>query len=303
MTSITAYENQFLIGDCVEVMKGIPTGTIDAVITDPPYLVNYRSRDGRSIQNDVAEDWLEPSFRELYRVLKADSYCVSFYGWNKVDAFVTAWRRVGFQVASHFVCVKSYASSKGYNRAYHEQAYLLVKGNPAPPKKPPKSVLSWGKYTHNRLHPTQKSEEVITSFITAYSRKGDLILDPFAGSGTTAVASFKAGRRFLGIELDPAYGELARKRLAGLITSTSNSTSTMTHQQPEKKTNTSQPAFLAYKVTETPGSAEAESWEACGSAWAHKDGKGYNVELPLPVGKIILRQARPQKETAVVASR
>jgi site-specific DNA-methyltransferase (adenine-specific) len=75
-----------------------------------------------------------------------------------------------------------------------------------------KSVLEW-KYTGNKLHPSQKPLTAILPLILVYSHKGDLILDPFAGSGTTAVAAYLLERRYIGIELDPGYARRAEERL------------------------------------------------------------------------------------------
>lgn len=76
-----------LHGDCIDVLAEMPDHIVDFVLTDPPYLVNYRDRDGRSIANDVHDDWLTPAFAEVARVMKPDTLCVSFYGWTKTDRF------------------------------------------------------------------------------------------------------------------------------------------------------------------------------------------------------------------------
>lgn len=83
--------NQVIHGDCLEVLRSLPNESIDAVITDPPYLVSYRDRSGRSIANDNDPSILG-AFGDIYRVLKPESFCVCFYGWNRVDAFFRAWR-------------------------------------------------------------------------------------------------------------------------------------------------------------------------------------------------------------------
>ncbi len=80
--------NRILLGDCIEVLKTVPANHVDFVLTDPPYLVGYKDREGRSIKNDIESDWLKPAFRQVFRVLKADSLCVSFYGWNKPTCFL-----------------------------------------------------------------------------------------------------------------------------------------------------------------------------------------------------------------------
>ena len=92
---------------------------------------------------------------------------------------------------------------------------MLAKGKPQRPEKPLKDVQSW-EYSGNRSHPTEKAVKVIAPLIQAYSNPGDLVLDPFAGSGTTAVAAALSGRDYLSIELEQKYCQLTEKRLAGV---------------------------------------------------------------------------------------
>lgn len=73
-------------------------------------------------------------------------------------------------------------------------------------------MLEW-KYTHNTLHPTQKPVMSILPLILTFSFVGDIVLDPFCGSGTTALAARTLGRRYIGIEIERKYCEIARKRL------------------------------------------------------------------------------------------
>ncbi len=97
-------------------------------------------------------------------------------------------------------------------RYHHENAYLLTKGNPALPAVRIPDVLAWN-YSGNRLHPTQKPLGILTPLIESFSRPDDVVLDPFCGSGSTLLAAKLAGRRFLGIELDEHYCNVARDRL------------------------------------------------------------------------------------------
>jgi site-specific DNA-methyltransferase (adenine-specific) len=213
MTSIPS--NAILQGDCAEVLKTLPSASVDFVLTDPPYFVRYKDRDGRSIKNDGPNDTgkVLGAFDDLYRVLKPDSFCISFYGWNRVDAFFKAWRDAGFTPVGHIVWHKNYASSTGFLEARHEQAYVLAKGNPAKPSQPLGDVRPW-EYTGNRFHPTEKAVSILEPLIQTFTRSGDIVLDPFAGSGSTLVAAALSGRRYLGIELESKYCQHAEKRLA-----------------------------------------------------------------------------------------
>ena len=204
--------DRVLLGDCVERMRAMSAGSVDFVLTDPPYLVRYRDRSGRSLLNDDSDAWLKPAFGEMYRLLKPDSFLVSFYGWDAVDRFVGAWRDAGFQIAGHIVFGKPYASSIGYLERRHEQAYLLVKGRPRRPVCPLPDVLGWS-YTGNRLHPTQKPVSILKPLIESFSAPGGTVLDPFCGSGSTLAAAHSLGRRFVGMELDPVHHRTASERL------------------------------------------------------------------------------------------
>ena len=204
--------NSIVNSDCLMALTEIPTRTVNFVLTDPPYLVRYKSRDGRMIVNDDNDLWLKPAFREIFRVLDRDSYAVSFYGWPQADRFVSAFRAAGFKLVGHIMFPKAYASSTHHLRYQHECAYLLAKGRPTAPIKPIPDVIPW-QYTGNRHHPTEKPLSVLRPLITAFSRPAGIVLDPFAGSGSTLVAAKELGRNYIGIEIDSEYHRIAFKRL------------------------------------------------------------------------------------------
>src|SRR5690348_1178881 len=82
-------------GDCREVLRGLPAESAGCVVTDPPYLVNFKGRwdqKHKPIAGDGDGSWLLPVFREVYRVLKPNSFCVSFYGWPHADLFLSGWK-------------------------------------------------------------------------------------------------------------------------------------------------------------------------------------------------------------------
>lgn len=204
--------NEIVLGDCVTQMRNLPSESVHAVITDPPYLVGYVDRSGRSIQGDVEAQWLCPAFAEIYRLMRPDTVCVSFYGWSKVDQFVDAWRRAGLQLVGHLTFPKRYTSTSRFVRYQHENAYLLAKGRPAVPDSPIGDVIDWT-YSGNKFHPTQKPVQVLTPLIESFCPRGGVVLDPFAGSGSTLVAARSVGRQFIGIEIDPVYHRIASKRI------------------------------------------------------------------------------------------
>lgn len=208
------YTNKVIHGDCVEAMRQMPDGIADFILTDPPYLVNYRDRDGRRLANDTGDGaFLFPAFKEAYRVLKPDTFAVSFYGWQAVDIFMRAWKLAGFRPVGHLVFKKDYSSNQGAVQYAHESAFLLAKGNPKPIKLIP-DVLGW-QYTGNKYHPTQKPEFTLEVLVDAFSPLGGLVLDPFMGSGSSLIAARERGRKFCGIDVDDGHVRTALQRLQG----------------------------------------------------------------------------------------
>ncbi|MFL6602531.1 MAG: DNA methyltransferase [Steroidobacteraceae bacterium] len=198
-----------------QVLRTLPSASMDLVVTDPPYFVRYKDRAGRSIANDGDPGSVLGAFDELFRVLRPDTYCVSFYGWNSIAAFFDAWTRAGFKAVGHIVWHKGYASRRGFLNARHEQAYVLVKGRPAKPIHPIDDVQPW-EYSGNIVHPTAKAVSILKPLIQSFSYRGGVVLDAFAGSGSTLVAAALLDRHYLGIELEAKYVEHARRRLMGV---------------------------------------------------------------------------------------
>jgi site-specific DNA-methyltransferase (adenine-specific) len=211
---MTLERNTIVNGDCLRILPQLDAGSVDFVLTDPPYLVRYRDRSGRTIQNDSAPAVLD-TFSDINRVLKPNRLCVSFYGWNRVDAFFAAWKRAGFSPVGHIVFSKTYASSQRFLRYAHESAYVLAKGWPEMPADPISDVQPWH-YSGNHGHPTEKAVDTLRPIIEAFTKAGDVILDPFAGSGSSLVAAALLQRQYIGIELEQKYCELARRRLASV---------------------------------------------------------------------------------------
>ena len=204
--------NQILLGDCCDLMASLPAASIDFVLTDSPYMVGYNDRNGRSFQGDTDSAWLKPAFRQLFRVLKNDSLCVSFYGWSKTDAFFDAWKSAEFRVVGHITFPKRHTSTTRLMRYQHENAYLLAKGNPAPSEHLIGDVIEFT-YSGNKVHLTQKPLSALTPMIESFCSRGGVVLDPFAGSGSTCLAARMVGRNYLGMEIDPSFHEASCRRL------------------------------------------------------------------------------------------
>jgi adenine-specific DNA-methyltransferase len=96
-------------------------------------------------------------------------------------------------------------------KAHHEQAYVLAKGKPFTHVKIP-DVLPFY-YTGNKLHPSEKSPDTLKPVIEAFSKPDDIVLDPFAGSGSTLVSARQTGRKVIGVELDATHAQTASDRV------------------------------------------------------------------------------------------
>lgn len=210
---MTILTNTVIKADCVKALPMLHDGSVDFILTDPPYITRYQSRDGRRVPNDDNDKWLRPAFAQMFRVLRPDSFCVSFYGWPQADKFMAAYRTAGFRIVGHLMFPKRYASSTRFVQYRHESAYLLAKGNPKQPEKPIADVIEW-EYTGNRYHPTQKPLAALLPLVETFSPTSGTVLDPFAGSGSSLLAAKALGRSYIGIELDAKYHAIARKRLS-----------------------------------------------------------------------------------------
>lgn len=207
------HPNTLLHGDCLNLLPRLPAASVQFILTDPPYITSYRSRDGRTVPGDDNDRWLKPAFAQMYRVLENDAFCVSFYGWPKAELFLNAYRSAGFRVVGHFAFPKRYTSSTRYVRYQHECAHLLAKGNPKYPADTIGDVIDWS-YSGNKLHPTQKPLSVLLPLIETFCPQQGTVLDLFAGSGSTLLAAKSLGRSYIGVELDAKYHAIASRRLA-----------------------------------------------------------------------------------------
>jgi adenine-specific DNA-methyltransferase len=132
-------------------------------------------------------------------------------GSGLIDSWASG--NLAFRPVSHLVWVKSYCSREGYTKSFHEVGFLLAKGRSVRPALPQKDALPWS-YTGNQLHTNQKPVVGIIPLIEAYTRSGDIVLDPFAGSGSIGEAAKKCGRKFILFEKDLNSFQVASRRLA-----------------------------------------------------------------------------------------
>lgn len=198
-------------GDCREVLSEVDHRP-DLVLTDPPYLVTKVGRHGSTDVIAGMEDsfWVLPAFREIYRVMTPNAFCVSFYSWRQADDFLHAWRGSGFSIMGHLVWVKRQMGLGTLTRSKHESAYLLTKGSPKPARVVP-DVFDWHREP-NKEHPSQKPVNALAQVAAALG--GTTVLDPFMGAGSSLIAARQIGAQAVGVELDERYCEIAARRLS-----------------------------------------------------------------------------------------
>lgn len=242
---------EVILGDCLEVMQQYPDGHFDALISDPPYGTTALAFDKRSIP--WAAWWAEArrvtkrtapivlfaqqpfttdlivSNREMFRYLLV---------WQKTSptGFLDANRRPLRLHEDILIFTQKFKGSTYNPQREAGEAYKRVRdgsraehyGNNARQSsesqggRHPTSVIRfsnhngalWGDTKRTVKHPTAKPVDLMRWLVASYSNPGDLVLDPFMGSGTTGVACVGLGRRFIGMELDPAYHALAVQRIA-----------------------------------------------------------------------------------------
>ena len=233
-----------LHGDCLEVLEMLPNESVNLVITDPPYGIsfqsNFRKEKFDRIKNDDNLVWVPSFISELYRVLKNNS---CFYCFTRWDVY-PYW----FSVIKDYFTIKNlliikrkheglgdlkYSFAHAYEsvifamkgkRAYNKLRILPLKRIDGHAKN--KTAIRYrlpdlitfmdaNEFNLNMRHPTQKSRDLIKLFVEYHSNEEEIVLDPFLGSGVTAVACEELNRRWIGIEIVKHYCDIAQEMILG----------------------------------------------------------------------------------------
>lgn len=214
-------------GDCLELMKSIPDKSIDLIVTDPPYLIEtsgagiYKQDDKQYVKelNQIKDGFSEEVLDEICRVLRKIN--VYFFCSQKqiiplLDYFVKKkkcnWNLLCWHKSNPVpACGNKYLTDTEFILFFREKGvkiggefktkftYYVTPLNQSDKKQ-------YG-------HPTIKPLEIVGNLILNSSNEGDIILDPFLGSGTTAVAAVNTNRHYIGFELNVDYFDIACKRL------------------------------------------------------------------------------------------
>lgn len=208
--------------DCLDGLRLLETESVDCIITDPPYGISYQSarRTDKQERFDVIDNDGQPFVWFLFdsfRVLKKGGAIICFCRWDTQEAFISAMTWAGFKIKSQVVWDRGnhgLGDLKAQFAPMHDVAIFAVKDNFSFPNGRPKSVIRVMRVSADKLvHPTEKPVELIRQLVETLSVTNALILDPFMGSGSTAVACHQTGRNFIGFEISKEYCEIANSRL------------------------------------------------------------------------------------------
>ena len=209
--------NKIYNEDCLEGIQKIASASIDTIITDPPYFIGMTHNGKKGNYNDliIMKPFFDSLFSEFSRVIKENGKVYIFCDW-RTYAFYYPLLLKHISVRNMLVWDK--ISGPGSSYAFtHELILFAEKDTPCMKGsnifRIPGFSVGAKKTNGEMLHPTQKPVEVIEKLITDSTKEGDLVLDCFMGSGTTAVAAKKLNRNFIGFEIQEKYITISENRL------------------------------------------------------------------------------------------
>ena len=249
--------DQILLGDCIEQINSLPANSIDLIFADPPYnlqLEGALSRPDQSLVDAVDDDWDKfSSFADydtftrewlsaVRRVMKPDATIFVIGSYHNIFRVGTILQDLGFWILNDIVWRKNNPMPNFRGRRFtnaHETMIWASKGPEAKNYTFNYEALKAGNEDcqvrsdwllpictggerlkddkGRKTHPTQKPESLLTRVILSASNKGDVVLDPFFGSGTTGAVAKRLGRHFIGTERDTTYAKAAKKRIADVV--------------------------------------------------------------------------------------
>lgn len=218
-------------GDCLDLMKGIPNESVDLIVTDPPYPTTARGNAGNSggmLQKDINKKGQVFTYNnidcsmyapEFYRLLKDGSHCYVMTNHVNLIKMLNTFTDCGFRFIKSLVWDKGNKIMGQYYMSQFEYILFFRKGKGIKinncgtadilsiPNKKTKDENG------KNLHDTEKPVELMKILIENSTQENGIVIDPFLGIGTTAIACVKTNRHYIGFELDPQYYDIACKRL------------------------------------------------------------------------------------------
>lgn len=214
------------LGDCLEVMRDMSAATVDAVICDPPYIVgatsvgNVRSKSGTWADMENAAHWFSMWMAEARRVLRPTGHLFAFTNWRSTPTMIRAGSLAGFAWSGCCVWDKQWIGPGG-PKSFRPRYELIMHAPMSDAAISNRSVpdiyeCKWHGAMRTTDHAAEKPVELMRWLVSLIAEPGAVVLDPFAGSGSTMVAAQAEGVRCIGIEREAAWVEVIRSRLAQL---------------------------------------------------------------------------------------
>jgi DNA modification methylase len=224
-----------MLGDCLERMKEIESGSVDMILTDPPYEISnsgggMMERDNRDFIRNIDRLGMCKSGFDVVNFLNTcmikfnhkHFFCgVFFCSMKQLSAYICWAEKNKLQVGVGVWHKSNPAPLCNFKYLNDVEYWVYIKGNKSKilGNYHSKSMVYRSKINNKDkklyLHPTIKPVEILEKFLLNHSLEGATILDPFMGSGSTGVAAKNLNRNFIGIELDPGYFEIAKRRING----------------------------------------------------------------------------------------
>jgi len=250
--------NEIIVGDCLDELARLPPNSVDLVFADPPYNLQLEaalSRPDQSLVDAVDDDWDKfASFSDyddftrawlgaVRKIMKPDATIFVIGSYHNIFRVGSILQDQGFWILNDIVWRKANPMPNFRGRRFtnaHETLIWAAKGVEAKTYRFNYELLKAGNEdcqvrsdwlfpictgaerlkdaAGRKIHPTQKPEALLARILLAASNPGDLVLDPFFGSGTTGAVAKKLGRNFIGVEREPSYAAAARARIADVKT-------------------------------------------------------------------------------------
>lgn len=208
--------------DCLDGMREMEDNSVDVVLADPPYGIDYQSarRTDKALWKPKIRNDTEPFTEwipDAYRVLREGGRLLCFYRWDVQTEFVTPLEQAGFSLRSQIVWDKithGMGDLCGEFAPQHELIMYATKGKYEFKGARPKTVIRQQRVSPESLtHPNEKPAGLIIKLLNSITIKGETVLIPFVGSGVDAEVCTRMERPFIGFELDPHYVDIANKRV------------------------------------------------------------------------------------------
>ena len=234
-------DHKLFCGDCLPIMSTFSDESVECIITDPPFGCNATLKGKYDDREEKIRPIISSWLAEMQRILKKTGHIFCFVPTKYLDNWLPSFKKQ-FKLLNILVAVNM-KKGVGYKNAFRNNQQMILHGSKGRGRdfnrvdwiltsdswfydkrniKPSRYVYEYPSYLppyvkatveESHGHPDEKNEQFIQKLIEISSEKGDIVFDPFVGSGTVLVACKTTGRKGIGIELLPEYCEIAKKRL------------------------------------------------------------------------------------------